>query len=107
MECLHISLFLVHKMCVEVCSGVWWCVVVCVHQCSQSCGGGVRSRGIRCVNDESGEEERAGLCGRSSRPDSSQECNPQECKTKTGESGWERRELFLIHQAQSMTTVRW
>ncbi|XP_031426378.1 A disintegrin and metalloproteinase with thrombospondin motifs 12 isoform X2 [Clupea harengus] len=53
-------------------------------ECSQSCGGGVRSRGIRCVNDESGEEERAGLCGRSSRPDSSQECNPQECKTKTG-----------------------
>ncbi|KAL2091719.1 hypothetical protein ACEWY4_011517 [Coilia grayii] len=53
-------------------------------ECSRSCGGGVRSRSIRCVNDESGEEEKAGLCGRSSRPDTSQECNPQECNAKTG-----------------------
>uniref|UniRef100_A0A8C0Y126 ADAM metallopeptidase with thrombospondin type 1 motif, 12 n=1 Tax=Cyprinus carpio carpio TaxID=630221 RepID=A0A8C0Y126_CYPCA len=50
-------------------------------QCSRSCGGGVQKRAVRCINEESGEEEKTSLCAKNNKPDSVQDCNPQECKT--------------------------
>uniref|UniRef100_A0A9J8AQG5 ADAM metallopeptidase with thrombospondin type 1 motif, 12 n=1 Tax=Cyprinus carpio carpio TaxID=630221 RepID=A0A9J8AQG5_CYPCA len=53
-------------------------------QCSRSCGGGVQKRAVRCINEESGEEEKTSLCAKNNKPDSVQDCNPQECKTDLG-----------------------
>lgn len=53
-------------------------------QCSRSCGGGVQKRAVWCINEESGEEEKVSLCAKNSKPDSVQNCNPEECKTDLG-----------------------
>uniref|UniRef100_A0A8C0Y3V8 ADAM metallopeptidase with thrombospondin type 1 motif, 12 n=1 Tax=Cyprinus carpio carpio TaxID=630221 RepID=A0A8C0Y3V8_CYPCA len=47
-------------------------------QCSRSCGGGVQKRAVRCINEESGEEEKTSLCAKNNKPDSVQDCNPQD-----------------------------
>uniref|UniRef100_A0A671QHK4 A disintegrin and metalloproteinase with thrombospondin motifs 12-like n=1 Tax=Sinocyclocheilus anshuiensis TaxID=1608454 RepID=A0A671QHK4_9TELE len=48
-------------------------------QCSRSCGGGVQKRAVWCRNEESGEEEKMSLCAKNNKPDSVQNCNPEEC----------------------------
>uniref|UniRef100_A0A671Q8U0 A disintegrin and metalloproteinase with thrombospondin motifs 12-like n=1 Tax=Sinocyclocheilus anshuiensis TaxID=1608454 RepID=A0A671Q8U0_9TELE len=53
-------------------------------QCSRSCGGGVQKRAVWCRNEESGEEEKMSLCAKNNKPDSVQNCNPEECKTDLG-----------------------
>lgn len=52
-------------------------------QCSRSCGGGMQKRAVWCKNEESGEEEKMSLCPKN-KPDSVQNCNPEECKTDLG-----------------------
>ncbi|XP_050966292.1 A disintegrin and metalloproteinase with thrombospondin motifs 12 [Labeo rohita] len=53
-------------------------------QCSRSCGGGIQKRTVRCVNQESGKEEKMSLCAKNNKPDSAQNCNPEECKMDLG-----------------------
>uniref|UniRef100_A0A673HZB4 A disintegrin and metalloproteinase with thrombospondin motifs 12-like n=1 Tax=Sinocyclocheilus rhinocerous TaxID=307959 RepID=A0A673HZB4_9TELE len=53
-------------------------------QCSRRCGGGVQKRAVWCRNEESGEEEKMSLCAKNNKPDSVQNCNPEECKTDLG-----------------------
>uniref|UniRef100_A0A673HYV7 A disintegrin and metalloproteinase with thrombospondin motifs 12-like n=1 Tax=Sinocyclocheilus rhinocerous TaxID=307959 RepID=A0A673HYV7_9TELE len=48
-------------------------------QCSRRCGGGVQKRAVWCRNEESGEEEKMSLCAKNNKPDSVQNCNPEEC----------------------------
>ncbi|XP_049326441.1 A disintegrin and metalloproteinase with thrombospondin motifs 7 isoform X2 [Astyanax mexicanus] len=51
-------------------------------ECSVSCGdGGVQKRGVKCVNEESGEEEESELCPKNSKPESVRKCSLQECRT--------------------------
>ncbi|XP_067263336.1 A disintegrin and metalloproteinase with thrombospondin motifs 12 [Chanodichthys erythropterus] len=64
-------------------------------QCSRSCGGGVQKRVVRCVNQESGKDEKTSLCGNYNKPDSVQNCNPEECKSDLG----------LVCKKNSMSTL--
>lgn len=43
----------------------------------------MQKRAVWCKNEESGEEEKMSLCPKN-KPDSVQNCNPEECKTDLG-----------------------
>ncbi|KAG7481568.1 hypothetical protein MATL_G00067570 [Megalops atlanticus] len=51
-------------------------------ECTVSCGGGVQHRVVRCTSGEPGMSESSAPCQKSTRPDSFQKCNLQECKKK-------------------------
>ncbi|KAJ8397118.1 hypothetical protein AAFF_G00009720 [Aldrovandia affinis] len=51
-------------------------------ECTVSCGGGVQHRVVKCVNKDKETGDSAGQCDKSTRPDSFQKCNLQECKRK-------------------------
>lgn len=48
-------------------------------QCSKSCGEGVKSRIVSCVNNRGQPSD---FCNKETRPDSKQSCNDGECLPK-------------------------
>lgn len=61
------------------------CCLLCMCQCSVSCGEGLQHRVVRCVVEDSDSVENS-LCEQSSRPDTLRKCHMQECQTNTGKT---------------------
>ncbi|XP_021263311.1 A disintegrin and metalloproteinase with thrombospondin motifs 7 isoform X2 [Numida meleagris] len=50
-------------------------------QCSVLCGGGIQRRQVKCIDTQTGQaQEDSSLCDHEPWPESTQKCNPQNCK---------------------------
>ena len=71
---------------------------ICMFQCSRVCSGGVKTRVVECVNQNTGAKVEQSVCDINTKPTAIEECGTNPCQEwQTTAWGQVRKNRFIIN----------